>query len=90
MAFFPNIADATRCAFACNAASIDLGKCEMMDDSMMEVINEANGLSFPLKTVLMFDIHGSKPEEVQDRLQTVRSISLEFNVADLQLETDPE
>lgn len=89
MAFFPDIADAARCAFACKAAGVDLGKCEMMDNSMMEVINKATVLSLPLKTVLMFDIHGSNPLEVQDRLQIVKSISLEFNGSDLQLEDDP-
>lgn len=90
MAFFPTIGDACSCALACKAEDLVLGKCELMDDSMMEVINEAAGLSLPLKTVLMFDIHGSRPEEVQDKLKTVKSITLKFHGSDLQIEDDPD
>jgi D-lactate dehydrogenase (cytochrome) len=90
LAFFPEIGDAARCAQACNAAGVNLGRCEMMDDSMMKIINVANGASFPEKTCLMFDIHGGNLEEIQSQLTTVKEMVGQFNGSDMRYETSPD
>lgn len=70
---FPTIRDAAAAARATLHAGIRVGRCEMLDDVMMDIVNKANGYNYPVAPTLLYELVGSTQANVEEQLQMVCS-----------------
>ena len=93
LAFFETLENACDCANGCKKAGLGdgLGRCELMDERMIEIIKEANGLDHwpDNKSCLMFDVHAESEEQLKTRISIVQAVSEKSHSTQLICETDP-
>lgn len=72
---FPTIGEAAACANATLQEGVEVGRCELMDDDMVRIVNAANGFSEPEATTLLYELVGPSEVEVQAQVQRVRAVA---------------
>lgn len=89
---FNDIRDAAAAARATLNSGLNIGRCEMLDDEMMKIVNKANNLEskWPEKFTLMYEITGPTLISVQDQLELVKETALSFNGGDILIATEKE
>ncbi|CAM9843689.1 unnamed protein product [Chrysoparadoxa australica] len=71
-------------------AGIQIGRAELMDDTMMKVINQANHKSYQEKTTLLFEFAGESPAAVKEVQDAVTSIVNKQKPASVEVTSEPD
>jgi D-lactate dehydrogenase (cytochrome) len=72
---FPTIRAAAACANATLQAGVEVGRCELMDDDMVRIVNAANGFADPEATTLLYELVGASEMEVQAQVDRVKAVA---------------
>lgn len=72
---FPSIRAAAACANATLQAGVEVGRCELMDEDMVRIINEANGFGDPEATTLLYELVGPSEGEVAAQVARVKAVA---------------
>jgi len=90
---FDDIRDASAAARATLNSGLNIGRCEMLDDEMMKIVNKANTQlepKWPEKYTLMYEIVGPSVTSVQDQIEMVKTTARAHRGGDFLLATERE
>ena len=87
---FPTIKDAAATAAATLNCGVTVGRCELLDDTMVKIINNANPTmkKWDESTTLMYEITGPSASSVTEQLSIVKEIALKYGGRDFYTATD--
>ena len=87
---FPSIIDAAATAAATLNCGVTVGRCELLDDTMVKIINNANPTmkQWDESTTLMYEITGPSASSVTEQLNIVKDIALKYGGKDFYTATD--
>ncbi len=72
---FPSLRSAAACANATLQAGVEVARCELMDDAMVRIMNEANGFRDTEATTLLYELVGPSEMEVQAQIARVKGVA---------------
>lgn len=90
---FDDIRDAAAAARATLNSGLNIGRCEMLDNQMMKIVNKANAHlepKWPEKYTLMYEIVGPSVTSVQDQIAMVKETAKKHNGGDFLLATEKD
>jgi D-lactate dehydrogenase (cytochrome) len=90
---FDDIRDAAAAARATLNSGLNIGRCEMLDDEMMKIVNKANSQlepKWPEKYTLMYEIVGPSETSVRDQIAMVKEAARAHRGGDFLLATGKE
>jgi len=67
---------------------VAIGRAELMDDTMIHVLNNANGTSYLPHVTMLFEITGERREELESSMQTITEIVESHKPTSLKFTTD--
>jgi len=83
---FDDMRDAAATARDTLNCGVTIGRCEMLDDEMMKVVNAANSnLQWPEKFTLLYEIVGPSESAVREQVTIVETIAKQHNGADVNI-----
>ena len=71
---FPTVRAAAAAANATLQAGVEVGRCELMDEDMVRIVNEANGFHDTEATTLLYELVGGSAAAVQDQVGRVQEV----------------
>lgn len=89
---FPSIKHAALTASSTLNCGITIGRCELMDDKMIDVINQTNPSSVPWvsSTTLLYEITGHSHDSVIEQIEIVKKIAAEHDAISIEVANDDE
>lgn len=87
---FPSVEAAAAAANATLQAGIEVGRCELMDDDMIRIINTANGTKDTEQTTLLYELIGPSEVAVQDQIKRVEEVVRANGGREIQVSGDKE
>ena len=73
---FPSVRAAAAAARDTLHSGVSVGRCELLDDVMVKIVNETNqGLDWEEQTTLLIELTGHSHEGVMEQLQVVQGVS---------------
>lgn len=87
---FPDLRSAATTAQATLNCGVTVGRCELLDDSMVRISNKANPTSEPWleKSTLLYEVTGVSTRAVEEQLEIVKTIAKQHGGSDFVLTTD--
>lgn len=88
---FDDIRDAAATARDTLNCGVTIGRCEMLDDEMMKVVNAANSnINWPERFTLLYEIVGPSDAAVKEQVDIVNRIAAKHRGFDTMVATNPE
>jgi D-lactate dehydrogenase (cytochrome) len=91
---FPTVFDAASAATSAIKSGVSLGRAEMIDEKMVQIINESavsvGDDIWPEKVTLLFEVTGSTEIAVNEQLKLLKSVVNHWNSSDEILITNKE
>jgi D-lactate dehydrogenase (cytochrome) len=72
---FPSVREASAAASATLQAGVEVGRCELMDDHMVRIMNEMNGLRDTEATTLLYEVVGISDVDVEGQMSLVEQVA---------------
>lgn len=73
---FPSLEGATSCARDTLKCGVNIGRCELLDDKMVQVVNKVNSMDWMEKTTLLYEITGLSETSVMEQIEVVKNIAI--------------
>ncbi|KAG5179705.1 putative d-lactate dehydrogenase [Tribonema minus] len=86
---FRSIAEASAVVQDTLAAGVPVGRAEMLDNTMMKIINVANAQNYPEETTVLFEFAGESPTAVREMQETVAALASRRKPLAITVQTDP-
>ena len=91
---FPSVAAAALCASDTLRKGITVGRCELIDEIMINDINAANpqlpGGAWPEQVTLLYEITGPSSRSVNEQIDTLQELAKEHEATSVVVATDPQ
>ena len=87
---FPSVRDAAAAARDMLNCGVSVGRCELLDDTMVSIINATNPTMspWPVKNTLMVELTGPSVASVLEQLEIVKGVSVTNQGYDVTYATD--
>ena len=73
---FPSLEGATSCARDTLKCGVNIGRCELLDDKMVQIINQMNtSVNWNQKNTLLYEITGISDASVMEQVNVVKDIA---------------
>lgn len=89
---FPSVKEAALAATGAQRSGVTLGRAELMDDTMVNILNKSNpsDQSWPEKVTLLFEVTGSSTAATTEQMELLKQITRCNSGTDEVVLTDPE
>lgn len=89
---FPSVKDAADTARDTLTGGVSIGRCELLDEEMIKIINHTNPSmkSWPEETLLLYELTGPSEQSVMEQLDIVSDISKKHGGKDMVIVKDEE
>lgn len=86
---FPTVADAAAACMSTLQAGVEVGRCELMDDLMVDIVNHANDKKDEVATTLLYELVGTKVS-VAEQVKKVQEVIKQHKGYHVKVSTDPQ